>query len=368
MQRLQFLASQPWFDPSTDPWPCGGDELFAGQVTFELAGDNLRAAGAESRNVMIDFAAPLLGSRTQSQFRLALRNARPGVGSKRPRGETLNDSALFAQVSAAGSSLHGQLLHMQITRMSDNVQDGQAVPQPPFLRLEFGGVAVVLQPLPETPISTAVENLRSTVDAMLKALSPEGPAPVPVAPVAHGGTGAAHVSGVVSPSPSCVPVAQRVAHWQAFVRSSQALLEGLQQSSGGDAAARAAHVDDQLLAALPRCLAQAMESVAESAAAQSEREAHYAQHEQLYLQCAVRELSGKPTAETDTHGGTPGSAPRQAARDALERSYRALLAGSLLPGRSAGAAATAAATAARPTSVPGPAAPPQGTPLPRPGA
>ena len=33
---------------------------------------------------------------------------------------------------------------------------------------------------------------------------------------------------------------------------------------------------------------QAMEGVAEASAALSEREAHYAQHEQLYLDCAVR--------------------------------------------------------------------------------
>ena len=33
---------------------------------------------------------------------------------------------------------------------------------------------------------------------------------------------------------------------------------------------------------------QAMEGVAEAEAARSEREAHYTQHEQLYLNCAVR--------------------------------------------------------------------------------
>ena len=95
-------------------------------------------------------------------------------------------------------------------------------------------------------------------------------------------------------------MAQRVAHWQAFVRTSQArgvrtdepsqycgkyrpprwlslslstarthppctysltaaqaLLERLQQDTSGDAAARAARADESLLEALPRCLAQA---------------------------------------------------------------------------------------------------------------
>ena len=73
---LEFLAAQPWFDPSAEPWPCGGDELFVGLVTFELAGDGLQR-NAESRDVLLDFKAPLLASRTQSQFRLALRKARP---------------------------------------------------------------------------------------------------------------------------------------------------------------------------------------------------------------------------------------------------------------------------------------------------
>ena len=36
---------------------------------------------------------------------------------------------------------------------------------------------------------------------------------------------------------------------------------------------------------------QAMEGVAEASAALSEREAHYAQHEQLYLDCAVRRVA-----------------------------------------------------------------------------
>ena len=52
-------------------------------------------------------------------------------------------------------------------------------------------------------------------------------------------------------------MAQRVAHWQAFVRTSQALLERLQQDTRGDAAARVARADEALLEALPRCLTQA---------------------------------------------------------------------------------------------------------------
>ena len=81
---LEFLAAQPWFDPSAEPWPCGGDELFVGLVTFELAGDGLQR-NAKSRDVLLGFKAPLLASRTQSQFRLALRKARPRpvVGGKR---------------------------------------------------------------------------------------------------------------------------------------------------------------------------------------------------------------------------------------------------------------------------------------------
>ena len=223
----------------------------------------------------------------------------------------------------------------------------------------------MLQPLPETPLCSAVDNLRGTVDGMLSALSPQQTAPPaphrggqatsPASPVlggASGGTsggasgGASGASGGassggVSGSSSArgAPVAQRVAHWQAFVRTSQALLGRLQQDTRGDAAARAARVDESLLEALPRCLTQAMEGVAEASAARSEREAHYAQHEQLYLDCAVRELSGRPaaSAECETAGGsTPGGAPRQAAREALERSYRAMLAGLLLPARATG--------------------------------
>ena len=226
----------------------------------------------------------------------------------------------------------------------------------------------MLQPLPETPLCSAVDNLRGTVDGMLSALSPQQTAPPaphrggqatsPASPdpggasagasagASGGASGASGASGGassggVSGSSSArgAPVAQRVAHWQAFVRTSQALLGRLQQDTRGDAAARAARVDESLLEALPRCLTQAMEGVAEASAARSEREAHYAQHEQLYLDCAVRELSGRPaaSAECETAGGsTPGGAPRQAAREALERSYRAMLAGLLLPARATG--------------------------------
>ena len=149
MQRLQFLAAQPWFDPSTEQWPCGGDELFVGLVTFELAGDALHRR-AEAREVLLDFEAPLLASRTQSQFRLALRKARPEVGGKRSSSAALDNrpcghlkEGLFAHVATAGDALHGILLHTQITRMTDNVQDRRALPPTPFLRLEFGGVALV---------------------------------------------------------------------------------------------------------------------------------------------------------------------------------------------------------------------------------
>jgi len=168
MQRLQFLAAQPWFDPSTEQWPCGGDELFVGLVTFELAGDALHRR-AEAREVLLDFEAPLLASRTQSQFRLALRKARPEVGGKRSSSAALDNrpcghlkEGLFAHVATAGDALHGILLHTQITRMTDNVQDRRALPPTPFLRLEFGGVALVLQPLPETPLCSAVDNLRAS--------------------------------------------------------------------------------------------------------------------------------------------------------------------------------------------------------------
>ena len=158
--RLQFLAAQPWFDPSAEPWPCGGDELFVGLVTFELAGDGLQRK-AESRDVLLDFKAPLLASRTQSQFRLALRKARPrpAVGSKRSSSAVLDDdrlrphghaqegrqgSCLFAHVATAGVALHGQLLHTQITRMTDNVQvlaggSSHAISPMPFLRLQVSG-------------------------------------------------------------------------------------------------------------------------------------------------------------------------------------------------------------------------------------
>ena len=160
----QFLAAQPWFDPSTEPWPCGGDELFVGLVTFELAGDGLQRK-AESRDVLLDFKAPLLASRTQSQFRLALRKARPRpvVGGKRSSSAALDDDrprphahaheghqgscclgALFAHVATAGVALHGQLLHTQITRMTDNVQvlaggSSHATSPMPFLRLQVSG-------------------------------------------------------------------------------------------------------------------------------------------------------------------------------------------------------------------------------------
>ena len=151
---LEFLAAQPWFDPSAEPWPCGGDELFVGLVTFELAGDGLQR-NAESRDVLLDFKAPLLASRTQSQFRLALRKARPRpvVGGKRSSGAAIDDdrlsphghaqaqgSCLFAHAATAGVALHGQLLHTQITRMTDNVQvlagGSHAMSPMPFLRLQ----------------------------------------------------------------------------------------------------------------------------------------------------------------------------------------------------------------------------------------
>ena len=149
---LEFLAAQPWFDPSAEPWPCGGDELFVGLVTFELAGDGLQR-NAESRDVLLDFKAPLLASRTQSQFRLALRKARPRpvVGGKRSSGAAIDDdrlsphghaqgSCLFAHAATAGVALHGQLLRTQITRMTDNVQvlagGSHAISPMPFLRLQ----------------------------------------------------------------------------------------------------------------------------------------------------------------------------------------------------------------------------------------
>ena len=38
-----------------------------------------------------------------------------------------NESALYAHVGPQGSTMHGQLLHTLITRMTDNVQDAQTV-------------------------------------------------------------------------------------------------------------------------------------------------------------------------------------------------------------------------------------------------
>ena len=109
----------------------------------------------------------------------------------------------------------------------------------------------MLQPLPETPLCSAVDNLRGTVDGMLSALSPQQTAPPaphrggqatsPTSPVlggasagvsggasggalgASGASGGASSGGVSgSSSARGAPVAQRVAHWQAFVRTSQA--------------------------------------------------------------------------------------------------------------------------------------------------
>ena len=195
--RLQFLAAQPWFDPSAEPWPCGGDELFVGLVTFELAGDGLQRK-AESRDVLLDFKAPLLASRTQSQFRLALRKARPrpAVGSKRSSSAVLDDdrlrphghaqegrqgSCLFAHVATAGVALHGQLLHTQITRMTDNVQvlaggSSHAISPMPFLRLQvsastqqpFELKAEAGQPAYPRPTTLAVPCLTPTLTLVVR--------------------------------------------------------------------------------------------------------------------------------------------------------------------------------------------------------
>ena len=92
------------------------------------------------------------------------------------------------------------------------------------------------------------------------------------------------------------------------------------------------------------------------------------QHQQLYLQCVVRELSGRGSAAAGSAGvrgnapagGTPGSAPRQAARAALEHSCRTMLAGELLPSRSAGAVQNPArVVAAGGAAFGGPGTPPQ---------
>jgi hypothetical protein len=125
-------------------------------------------------------------------------------------------------------------------------------------------------------------------------------------------------------------VAQRVEKWHAFMRTSQALLAQLQQgaANGGGAAqqdaaaaqdvvSRTARVDDALLAALPRCLALATESVAEATTSQSARQAHYAEARSLPCPASGLPLTSaagdrpelRPTATISPHAAAPATLP-----------------------------------------------------------
>ena len=130
-------------------------------------------------------------------------------------------------------------------------------------------------------------------------------------------------------------MAQRVEKWHAFMRTSQALLAQLQQgaANGGgaaqqdaaaaqdaavrDAVSRTARVDDALLAALPRCLALATESVAEATTSQSARQAHYAEARSLPCPASGLPLTSaagdrpelRPTATISPHAAAPATLP-----------------------------------------------------------
>ena len=147
----------------------------------------------------------------------------------------------------------------------------------PLTRVAADTCRRVPQPLPETPLCSAVDSLRGTVDCMLSALSGAhggwevgrmewvgrtgrkygwgergwvvrgvrilsaiSPDPLAAPQPQRGGRGASPATGGASggaggagvssggasgssgsPSVSCAPVAQRVAQWQAFVRTSQ---------------------------------------------------------------------------------------------------------------------------------------------------
>ena len=385
MQRADFLRAQRWFDPlAADAWPCAGAEpLFAGVVSFEA----LTAPGAGTSP--LDFAAPLLGSRTQSRCQLALRHP-PRVGSKRPLGDTEPPSssgvaagagaALLVRVEAAGCEpVHGRILHPQIDQLVDNFEEDRPTPRVPCLSLRFGSVWMVLLPDAETPIPAAVESLRNTTQRMMQVArererQTESPLATPpcrarassslpprrLAPrqALRPESASGVPSSSPSPSPSSpprprVPTARRVGHWHGFLRCTQALVGRLRQGAPGDdddddAARAAAAAEDELLAALPRRYAGAMAPAAEAEAARAERDARYRQHEEQFLRCAVRHLLKEATpggVEGGGGGGAEGgdgvssaasaSAALRAARDGLETSYRAMLDAEALPSRTA---------------------------------
>ena len=215
MMRRDFLEAQP-VRPAQG-WPCGSgcsSSAWYPSSTWSTASPPC-------------WTSPLLAA-TQSSFR-RLRRAQSG--------RRLQATAQRVDRQHAAAQLHWPAGGAWAAAAADlrcrRVSDPRAAPRPlPEVRIRHSRVG------PAAPGTCAGggRGLRTTIDCMVQALRPSGRP-------SRGARQAGRRAGerrVVVVRPSCMPVAEQMGHWQAFVRTTRALLDQLQDGDGADAAAAAA--------------------------------------------------------------------------------------------------------------------------------
>jgi len=235
----------------------------------------------------LHFRAPLLGSGTETRLRLALERPNTTAGTKRRCDDGL--TRLLACFDSDDGPLVCHILHRQVGRISDNVNEWRAAAAaasahagsrvngcvrvadvrttlPPFLALQFGPLLLRLTHDSDVPDARGAELLGATRDAMLREL-PRAAAPPAAAPAEAPDRPEAATS-----------VGMRVAHWQAFVRCAHHLL--------GSPYSRA-----RLAQAMTTSLAEATAGSGTAAlSSQRAAEAAVREREGEYVQLAVKAL------------------------------------------------------------------------------
>ena len=354
---------------------------------------------------VIAFRASLLASNVETRVRIALRpccsNAAAAghaaaaediVGTKRPRTDSLAPSAsssssngvgaseLLMRFESGGRSLQGRVLHTHVRSMTENVSDPAPIDEhdalPPFVALRLGPTLELrISPLPELSRASGGEQLRRLVGRMLSSL-PRRPAPLALsAPPADAAPAAAGAAAAPAAAVAAAAVASssddgwsgapalcdRIASWHGFLRSARELADELEgrvpspslapQPDGMSMRTTGQKGDtrvNELLAALPRHLVQAMPtSRASSIAEQDDADAAARGAEAVYVELATKLLQVAPCATPVRNGGGPLGADCSAgrsqeneavalvasAREAMKRAYSTKLSAVLLSGR-----------------------------------
>ncbi len=290
MDRFTFLRSMPWFDPDDD---VRGEICFDGLCRFYLN-------SVHSGHDMLAFSSGPLGLISDTRVQIGT-VARGAAGSKRHGGDSSAYSAprgIFASFEAGGRALHGVITHASVAQLAVEVAHEM---EDPFIVLEFPSTPLVqlrLQSLSNLRSLANIEQLQCLIDEVrcdglvARRIADAGSRPPPPPHEAR--------------EPTDISQADRLAHWQAFVRCTNALAArldaaGFESPTGNAQCAIASSRPSDVLTSLPAHLTRAMGGTRVALqAARDSAETRAAAAEARYMARVLRELT-----ESHAHGSTP---------------------------------------------------------------